>query len=157
MGSRPGRRASTAQAESPVTDAEYEVLATFRYALRKFLRFSEAAARSHGLSPQQHQLLLAVKGFPGRDWASVAELAERLQLESHSVVGLIDRLENAEWVRRTRHTADHRMTEVRLTEQGEALLESLTVAHRAEFRQMAKLIESLRRARTDRDDDPRRR
>lgn len=130
----------------PVSAAEYEALAAFRYALRKFLRFSESAARKHGIPPQQHQLLLAVKGFPGRDFATVTELAERLQLEPHSVVGIIDRSEKAGLVRRAAHAADQRMTEIHLTAQGEAVLEALTVAHRAEVRRMALLIESLRKA-----------
>ena len=72
--------------------AQYEALAAFRHALRKFLRFSETAAQAAGVTPQQHQALLAIKGFPGRDQVTVGELAERLQLRHHSVVGLIDRL-----------------------------------------------------------------
>src|SRR5260221_2588954 len=72
--------------------AQYETLAAFRYALRRFIRFSEKAAEVAGITPQQHQALLAIKGFPGRDRVAVGELAERLQLHHHSTVGLIDRL-----------------------------------------------------------------
>ena len=76
----------------PITKSQYENLAAFRFALRKFLRFSEDAAGAAGLTPQQHQALLAIKGFPGRDHVTVGELAERLQIKPHSAVGLIDRL-----------------------------------------------------------------
>lgn len=136
----------------PVTAGEYEALAAFRYALRKFLRFSESAAREHGIPPQQHQLLLAIKGFPARDFATVTELAERMQLEPHSVVGIVDRCERSGLVCRSPHAGDQRVTEVHLTERGEAILEALTVAHRAEVRRMALLIETLRGALDGRSD-----
>ena len=77
-----------------VTQTEYELLAAFRYALRQFLRFSEEAAKGIGMTPQQHQALLAIKGFPGRDRVTIGELAERLQLEPQKVAGLIRRLED---------------------------------------------------------------
>ena len=118
---------------TPVSKAEYEALAAFRYGLRQFMRFSESAARDHGITPQQHQLLLAVKGFPGRDWATVSEVAERLQLQQQSVVGIIDRLEKGQWVYRHPHPEDHRVTEVHLTRAGESLLEALTIVHRQEL------------------------
>ena len=72
--------------------SEYETLAAFRYALRQFMHFSEEAAQAAGITAQQYQALLAIKGFPGRDSVTVGELAERLQLRHHSAVGLIDRL-----------------------------------------------------------------
>ncbi|MHB8453635.1 MAG: MarR family winged helix-turn-helix transcriptional regulator [Acidiferrobacterales bacterium] len=76
----------------PVTKAEYEMLAAFRYALRQFLRFSENIVAKIGLTPQQHQAMLAVKGYPDRDTATIGELAERLQIKHNSAVGLVDRL-----------------------------------------------------------------
>ena len=76
-----------------VTKAEYESMAAVRYALRRFLRFSEDGAKAVGLTPQQHQALLAIKGYPARDSVTVGELAERLQVRHHSAVGLVDRLE----------------------------------------------------------------
>src|SRR6202044_268812 len=79
-------------ASSPVTKADFEMLASFRYELRRFLHFSEGAAREAGLTPGQHQALLAVKGFPGKDRITIGELAERLQVAHHSAVGLVDRL-----------------------------------------------------------------
>jgi DNA-binding MarR family transcriptional regulator len=75
-----------------VTKAEYETLAAFRYNLRHFLRFSESAAESTGLTSRQYQALLAIKGFPARDCITVGELAEQLQIAHHSAVGLVDRL-----------------------------------------------------------------
>ena len=75
-----------------LSKSQYEMLAAFRYALRQFLHFSEEAAHAAGITPQQHQALLAVKGFRGRDCVTVGELAERLQLRHHSAVGLVDRL-----------------------------------------------------------------
>src|SRR5690242_2772375 len=77
--------------DAPAFNDDFESIATFRYAVRRFLRISEQAARAEGLTPQQHQLLLAIKGFPGRDSATVSELADRLQMRQHSMVGLIDR------------------------------------------------------------------
>ena len=77
---------------SPISKTEYETLATFRYALRQFMRFSETAAREAGITPKQHQALLAIAGFPNRDQIMMSELAERLQVRHHTTVELIDRL-----------------------------------------------------------------
>ena len=89
-----------------ITKSHYELLSALRHALRRFLRFSEEAAHAAGLEPQQHQALLAIKGFPGRDHASIGELAERLQVRHHSAVGLIDRLARRGLVRRAPAAAD---------------------------------------------------
>lgn len=129
----------------PVTKEEYTALAEFRHGLRRFLRFSEGAARQHGITPQQHQLLLAIKGFPGREWATVNELAVRLQLQQHSVVGMIDRSEQAGLVVRRPHAGDLRVTEVHLTAQGERVLEALTVAHRDELRRTGEFLATVSR------------
>ncbi|MCL6562937.1 MAG: MarR family transcriptional regulator [Firmicutes bacterium] len=126
-----------------ITKRDYEVLARFRTALRRFLRFSEEAARAAGLTPQQHQLLLAVQGMPGREWATVRELADALQLQHHSVVGLVDRLEQLGLVARRAHAADHRAVEVHLTPQGLRQLAALTAAHRAELRRMRAVWQEL--------------
>lgn len=126
-----------------VTKAEYECLAHFRYGLRRFLRFSESEARRHGLTPQQHQLLLAIKGFPGRDWATISELAEQLQRRHHSLVGIINRCEKIGLVARTTNPDDRRVINVHLTDAGEHLLELLTLAHRTELQRIQKDFEGL--------------
>lgn len=117
-------------------------MAEFRYQIRRFLRFSEQAAERAGLEPRQHQLLLAVKGHSGEP--TVGDLAERLQLRHHSVVGLIDRLEERGLVKRSRAEADRRHVRVRLTRKGEALLRKLSLDHRAELRSAGKnLVKTL--------------
>jgi DNA-binding MarR family transcriptional regulator len=121
-------------------------LAAFRYALRQFLRFSEESARSVGIEPQQHQALLAIKGFPGRDRITISELAERLQIRHHSAVGLVDRLAAQRLVGRESAMDDRRQVYVRLTARGDALLEQLATAHREELRlgsQLSAILERL--------------
>ncbi len=112
---------------------DYRALAEFRYQIRRFLRFSEDAARTAGLEPQQHQLLLAVKGLPEGKEPTIGELADRLQIRHHSVVELIDRLESRGLARRQRSSEDRRKVRVELTAEGERILESLTVEHRNEL------------------------
>lgn len=110
-------------------------LAQFRYALRKFLRFSETAAREHGVTPQQHQLMLGILGFTGRGSATISELAEFLQERHHSVVGLVERAEQVRLVRRTQDTDDRRVVNVTLTREGRKILDELTRLHYKEARQ----------------------
>ena len=131
-----GEPARADDSRQPITKVEYEAIAAFRYAIRKYLRFSEQAARKAGVTPQQHQLLLAIKGFPGRDTATVTELAERLQMRQHSMVGLIDRTEAQGLVRREAGTADRRHVFIHLTGAGEALLQRLSIQHRFELHSM---------------------
>lgn len=114
-----------------LTAADYRALAEFRYQIRRFLRFSEQAARRAGLEPAQHQLLLALKAHAGRP--TVGELAERMQLRHHSVVGLIDRLATSGLVRRSRAAADRRQVRVSLTPKGATVLGRLSLEHRAEL------------------------
>lgn len=129
-------------APTPLTKSHYELLAALRYALRRFLQFSQDAAEEAGLKPQQHQALLAIKGFPGRDYVSIGELAERLQLRHHSAVGLVDRLTERRLVKRAPSTTDQRRVEVRLTRKGEALIQRLSAAH---WRELSELSPELRR------------
>ena len=117
-----------------ISITEYQTLSEFRYQLRHFLRFSEQAARAAGLEPQQHQLLLAVKGLPDGRKATISALAERLQLEHHSTVELIDRLVERGFIQRCRDKADQRRVLVSLSPQGEEVLRNLSLAHRAELR-----------------------
>src|SRR5687767_6737529 len=125
-------------AEPPeaLTKQDFEALARFRFGIRRYLRFSEETVRQHGVTPQQYQLMLAIKGFPGRDWAVVRELAERLQLRHHSVVELVDRAQAEGLVERDAHPEDARAVRVLLTARGERLLGRLSALHRDELRRM---------------------
>jgi DNA-binding MarR family transcriptional regulator len=125
--------------QEQISKLDYEALAAFRAALRRFLRFTEEGARAAGLTPQQHQLLLAVKGQPGRDWVSIKEVAEALQVRHHAAVGLVDRCEGAGLVRRVADPHDRRQVRVVLTGAGEKVLERLSARNRRE-------LETLREA-----------
>lgn len=122
---------------------QYENLAAFRYALRQFLRFSEDAAKRAGLTPQQHQALLAIKGFPRRDEVTVSELAERLQLRHHSTVELLDRLAKLKLVARAQSDNDRRQVNVRLTPRGEQILDKLSSAHEEQLRRIGPELSGL--------------
>ncbi len=116
-----------------MSKADFDALAQFRYQLRRFLRFSEEVTRRGGITPLQYLLLLQIKGFPGREWATVVELAERLQAKHHGVVALISRCELAGLVVRKASRSDMRSVEVELTRKGEQCLEKLARLHRAEL------------------------
>ena len=116
-----------------MSKADFEALAHFRYQLRRFLRFSEEVTRRKGITPLQYLLMLQIQGFPGREWATVAELAERLQAKHHGVVALISRCEAAGLVRRSISHSDRRRVEVQLTRKGYELLEQLARLHRVEL------------------------
>ena len=107
-------------------------LASFRYLLRKFIRFSEGAARRAGVTPQQHQLMLGIAGFTGSGTATVSELAEFLQERHHSVVGLIDRAVLGGLVRREADPSDRRVVVISLTARGRSILRQLSMQHREE-------------------------
>ena len=111
----------------------YESLAEFRYQLKKFLHFSDSEARKVGVTPQQHQLLLAIKGFPGRDSATPRELAERLFITHNACVGLIDRCSQLGLVIRASNPEDGRSVLVKLTSQGEEILKRLSEIHLEEI------------------------
>jgi len=113
---------------------DYRALAAFRYEIRRFLRFSENAARAAGLEPQQHQLLLALKGLPADKRSTISVLAERLQIQHHSAVELIDRLAKRGMVRRYRSRTDKRQVYVRLTQNGEEVLRQLSMHHLQELK-----------------------
>lgn len=121
---------------APLSKRDFEALAQFRFAIRRYLRFSEETVRASGLTPQQYQLLLALKGFPGRDWASIRELAERLQLRHHSVVELINRAQGQGLVQRCADPSDGRTVRVLLAAEGEQVLGRLSALHRDQLRRM---------------------
>lgn len=102
-----------------------EALSDFRFRLRSFLRFSEDAAREEGITVLQYQVLLHTQGFVGREWASISEIAERLQAQAHGVVALVSRCEESGLVRRKASTTDRRQVEVHLLPAGREKLEVL--------------------------------
>ena len=120
--------------EQELTVSDYQALAEFRYQLRRFLHFSEAAARAVGLEPQQHQLLLALKGLPEGRSATVGELAERLQIQHHSTVELINRMAERGLIERSRDENDQRRVNISLTGNGDEVLRRLSLLHQEELR-----------------------
>lgn len=123
--------------------SDYERLLGFRTALRRFLRWSEEEARAAGLTPAQHQLLLAIRGHPGTAGPTVGELSEYLVLRHHSVVELVDRAEGAGLVRRERDRADHRLVHLRLSAEGKRRIEGLSKLHLEELRRLAPALRAL--------------
>lgn len=119
---------------------DYEALGEFRRAIRQFMRFSEQGSRAVGLTPQQHQLLLAIKSQPGKDHANLKEIADFLQLKHQTVVGLTDRCEAAGLVRREPSTIDKRRVNVLLMPRGEELLAKLSHRNMEELRALRKFL-----------------
>jgi DNA-binding MarR family transcriptional regulator len=119
-----------------LTKQDYEELARFRFGIRRYLRFSEDLVRQAGLTPQHYQLLLAIKGFPGREWVTVRELADRLQLRHNSAVELINRAQKQGLVHRTADPSDGRAVRVTLPPRGQDVFVGLGALHHAEFRRM---------------------
>ncbi len=127
-------------AKRPPSKEDLETLSNFRYQLRRFLRFSEEVTRRHGVTHLQYQLLLHVCGLPGRDWATVSELAERLQSQHHGTVSLVSRCEKLGLVERRTGRNDRREVEVHLTGKGRSLLDELVAEHRDELLRMQGLF-----------------
>lgn len=117
----------------PVNKHDFETLSDFRYQIRKFVRFSEEVARQHGITPLQYLVLLHIKGYPGREWATVGELAERLQTQQHGVVALISRCEKLGFVERRRSAEDRRRIEVHLLEDGQRVVARIARLHQAQL------------------------
>jgi DNA-binding MarR family transcriptional regulator len=111
--------------------------------VRQFLHFSEEAAKRAGVTPQQHQALLNIKGFPGRDTVTVGELAERLQLRHHTTVELVDRLAALKLVVQEHSGIDRRRAYVQLTRQGEQILDKSTGAHEEQLRRIGPKLADL--------------
>ena len=126
----------------PLDKAGLERQSQFRYALRRFLRFGEEAARAHGVTAVQYHLMLHTQGFAGREWASIGELAERLQSAPHGVVALVTRCEQAGLVRRYANVDDGRIVEVHLTAKGRRLVGVLAAQHQAQLGDLAAVIEA---------------
>jgi DNA-binding MarR family transcriptional regulator len=119
-----------------MTDSDYELLLGFRSELRRFLHWSEEQARAEGLTPGQHQLLLAIRGHRGDDAPTIGELADHLALQHHSVVGLVDRAEKARLVKRNRDATDHRVVRLQLAPKGREVIRRLSEAHLNELRRL---------------------
>ena len=115
---------------------QYLALSNFRSDLARFLRFSERASREAGITPTQYLLLLHVRGFPGREWGTVGELAGRLQASSHGTVALINRCVSAGLVNKRRRDGDGRQVEVHLTSLGTRLLERVAMRHHDELQSL---------------------
>lgn len=113
--------------------ADFEKLSEFRYQIRRFERFSENAVQAEGITPLQYLLLLHIKGYPDREWATVGELAERLQAQPHGVAALVTRCEALELVQRQASKTDGRQVEVHLLPKGAHILAQLAAQHRDEL------------------------
>src|SRR6478672_8196092 len=137
------KRQPAAAAATDVDKQRLESLSLFRYRLRRFLRFSEDAARAEGITVLHYQLLLHTQGFPGRDWASVGELAERLQARPHGVVALVTRCEQAGLVQRRDNAADGRLVEVHLTAKGRRSMLRLASQHGEELAALVAVVEAM--------------
>jgi DNA-binding MarR family transcriptional regulator len=133
--------------DKSLTQSDYQALADLRYQVRRFLYFSEKAARNAGLEPRQHQLMLALKGLPKDVRPLIREMAERLQIQHHSAVELVNRLARGGFVRRQRAGEDRREVLLTLTPKGEKVLRELSLHHREELRQHGpELIAALKRS-----------
>ncbi len=119
--------------DTDISLRDYQALAEIRYQIRCFLHFSEQIARTAGIESQQHQVMLTLKGLPEGKQATISYLAERLQLQHHSMVELIDRLVERNFVQRHRDEADQRRVIVALTPHGEKVLRDLSLSHRNEL------------------------
>jgi DNA-binding MarR family transcriptional regulator len=133
-------------------DIDYELLARFRYELRRFQAFSQAAAESNGLTPQQHQALLTIKGLSAQAPISVGALAKFLFIRHHTAVELVDRMTKLKFITRTVDIADGRRVFLKLTNEGEARLLKLSKIHFEELRAispaLAKILKSFPRSAT---------
>jgi DNA-binding MarR family transcriptional regulator len=127
--------------------SEFAALSEFRSGLARFLRFSDEAAREAGATSAQYLLLLQLRGFPGRAWASVGELAARLDASHQGTVALVQRCERNGWVAKQRHPGDGRSVQVRLTPAGRALVGRIARRHRGELDRLAGVLRAARAGR----------
>jgi DNA-binding MarR family transcriptional regulator len=129
-----------------LNQADYQALAEFRYQIRRFVRFSEQAAREAGIEPQHHQLMLALKGAPDGVEPCIGYLANRMQIRHHSAVELVDRLVKRGLIQRSRSEEDRREVHVKLSKRGERTLRELTLHTREELRSASPaLVETLKK------------
>ena len=129
--------------DTPLSDEDFQALAAFRAGLRRFHRFSDDAARGAGLTPKQHQLLVAVRGHVGAAPPTIGDLAEALQIKHHSAVELVNRVAQRGFAQREGSPVDNRRVHVRLTPAGEEALRALTAAHRQEYGSLETVLKQL--------------
>jgi DNA-binding MarR family transcriptional regulator len=127
---------------SSVSSADYELLASFRHALRQFLHFSEEASRAAGIPPHQHQAMLAIAGTMS-DCVTVGQLAEQLQIRHQSAVGLANRMESKGLVKKKHSPTDKRQVFISLTPVGRRVLEDLSAAHKAEIARISPMLKKI--------------
>jgi DNA-binding MarR family transcriptional regulator len=137
------RKTVAAKRIRPVRDSDYRQLADFRYAIRTFLEFSEQAARDAGITPQQHQALLAIRGMNELEGANIGLIAERLRVRHHTAVELVNRLATAKLVVRKEDPNDGRRVLVALTLKAEKILQSLSATHVEELRRLKPALRSV--------------
>ncbi|MHC2434656.1 MarR family winged helix-turn-helix transcriptional regulator [Bradyrhizobium sp. USDA 4451] len=125
------------------SQADYEALSQFRYLIRRFLEFSQDAAKAEGLTPRQHQALLAIRGYPGGGPVTIGDLAERLRLRHHTTVELVDRLSEAELVERMLDPADQRRVLLKLTARAAEHLAELSAVHLDELSRIEPLLKQV--------------
>jgi DNA-binding MarR family transcriptional regulator len=132
------------QPGSPVPEAlgkaDFERLSNFRHRLRHFHRASELLCKRQGVTPLRYQLLLHVMGFPGRDWATGGELAERLQAHHHGVVALVNRCEGLRLIERRSGRTDQRLVEIHLLPKGQRLVDRLATQHAGEVQTLVRSL-----------------
>ena len=126
-----------------LSSADYELLASFRHALRQFLHFSEEASRATGVPPHQHQAMLAIAGTMERESVTVGELAELLQIKHQSAVGLANRMESKGWVQKRHSPTDNRQVFISLTPTGRRVLDDLSAAHKAEIARISPTLKEI--------------
>lgn len=124
----------------PLTKTDFEALSEFRYQIRRFERFSEDVVQAEGITPLQYLLLLHIKGYPGREFATVGELADRLQAKPHGVVALVSRCEERLLVERRQSEVDRRQVEIHLLPAGAHVLEHLAELHRTELQALGSVF-----------------
>jgi DNA-binding MarR family transcriptional regulator len=129
-----------ASPRKPLTKTEFEALSEFRFQIRRFERFSEDVVQAAGATPLQYLLLLHLKGYPGRHFATVGELAHRLQAKPHGVVALVTRCEEHGLVERRASETDRRQVEIHLLPAGETLLAHLAELHRTELQSLGSVF-----------------
>lgn len=125
-----------------IDEEDYAALATFRFEMRRFLQFSEKAARVEGLTPQQHQALLAIRAAKGEDML-IGDLAEQLLLKPHSTSELTSRLAERGLIERKPSATDRREVRIGLTDSARTILASLSTSHRNELRRLRPLLRHL--------------